>query len=89
MTIYSLHKEDGCVIECDRCGSDAPTIKHKWDDIGRTKPISPDRRSHEHLCRFCYETHIGTILHYDHHRDNHDIARALAQAFNILYKAKP
>lgn len=88
-TVYKLRKHDNDILECDRCGSPAPTVEHRWDDIGRTRPIDPDRAPTELLCMFCYETHFGTILKYDHHRDNQDIARAMCQSLNLIVQRKP
>ena len=72
-------------LECDRCGSPAPTVASDWDDIGkRPEEIPKGRAPKELLCVFCYETHLGSILKYRHLRDNADIARGLCQALNIL-----
>lgn len=82
---YKLRKADGYVVECDRCSSPAPTVERDWDDIG-TPPeqIPHDRAPKERLCLFCYETHLGTLLKYRHHREDADLARAIAQALNLV-----
>lgn len=86
-TVYVLRKKDGDILECDRCCSPAPTVEHRWDDIVRREPIDPARAPMELLCMFCYETHFGTILKYAHHRENHDISRAMCQSLNLIMKA--
>lgn len=71
-------------IECDRCGSQAPTVETDWDDIGRRERVSKNRKPKERLCKFCYETHLGIILDGRGRADLDMLARGLAQAFNLL-----
>lgn len=76
-------------MECDRCGSNAPTAEHKWDDLGKLpNEIPKDRAPMELLCVFCYETHFGSILKYRHMAEHRDIARALCQALNIMRRGE-
>ena len=74
---YKEHKDGKFTIECSRCGSEAPTI-----DLHEGLP--------EHLCKFCYETELGTILKYrDQYPGQTTLTRALCKAFNMLYWRKP
>ena len=84
MADYVLRKDNGDIIECDRCGSPAPTVETDWDDLGRRDRIDPDRRPHEYMCVFCYETFFGNMLKYDHYSDQKTLAQSICQSLNII-----
>ena len=78
MTKYE-YREAGCdlcnVEEIDviECGASGP--------IGNSPGV-------EHLCHFCYETHLGNILHYPRqHPGMETLARGLIQSLHIVMKA--
>lgn len=71
---YTLKREGGFVRECERCNSPAALAEVGTSSDGKTK-----------LCRFCYETELGTILAYPRQYEGLvTLTRGLCQALNLI-----
>lgn len=82
---YVLRWNVGDIEGCERCYSEAPTVLIERDHT--TLHRNPALPKMERLCKFCAETHLGTILKYDdqHSHDTKILAEGLCQSFNVLY----
>jgi len=79
---YELrYTDDGQFVNgCDRCGADAPTAKFC--------------EGHEELlCKFCAETELGNVIRQGNKDPRMNttvpLARAIAQAMNLVYWKQP
>jgi hypothetical protein len=83
MTTYELHhSEHGDIETCCRCDSEAPTYFAE-------RLSHPDMHKENlsgYVCRFCYETELGSILGFPRSQAPGvvELTRALAQALNLL-----
>lgn len=74
------YREEGC----DRCDVGEIDVV-EYSDSARTAN-APDI---EHLCQFCYETHLGNILQYPRQYPGLEtLARGLIQSLHIVMKAR-
>ena len=79
---YKVHYENGDAIPCDSCDSEGfPTSEFDWGP-----PFSAAHsRAKKHLCVFCACTGLAYAIERG---PTQDLARCMAQAFNILFWSK-
>lgn len=70
--------EDGDLVVCSDCGSDAPVAEFQ-------KQSSLPKKNEAHdLCELCASTGFGALLEYNHNREFAPLASAIAQGLNLI-----
>jgi hypothetical protein len=82
---YAVAMCDDDIIECCRCNSAAPTAAVLGRHLSNTPEAYRDKPMR--ICKFCYETELGSILAYPslYTGTEKSLARAMCQAFNLMH----
>lgn len=78
---YEYHQNNGDIVCCSTCGSEAPTRKFEGVHREGVKGISGEA---QYLCEFCASTRIGNAINYPGQYPDHALFQALAEVGNIL-----